>query len=85
MSKKIKLKLGDLVINYYDKERPSGVDGILHKRFESYYDEGLGRQVPVFWEVFGWTNPKRIMDSFLKNEIKKGYVDHYPMKKWTKK
>jgi len=75
---KIKLKVGDLV----KKAHLNVVEfGILIQRHESYWDEERELQVPVMWDVFGWTKPKKAIDSMLKKGISEGCITHAPMKK----
>ena len=75
---KVKLKVGDLV-----KKTHLGVveSGILLQRHDSYWDEERKHQVPVMWSVFGWTKPKKALDSTLKNGIAEGRIIHAPVKR----
>ena len=75
---KVKLKVGDLV-----KKTHEGVveSGILLQRHDSYWDEERKHQVPVMWSVFGWTKPKKALDSTLKKGIAEGRIIHAPIKR----
>jgi|TARA_R110000765_G_scaffold240780_1_gene343052 hypothetical protein len=74
---KVKLKVGDLVKKWHLNVVESG---ILIERHESYWNEDEKRQVPVMWNIFGWTKPKRALDSSLKKGIAEGRIIHAPIR-----
>ena len=75
---KVRLRVGDLV-----KKTHLGVmeSGILIQRHESYWDEEKKYQVPVMWNVFGWTKPRKALDSMLKKGNADGRIIHAPIKR----
>ena len=72
---KIELKVGDLVRKSHLNIMEAG---ILLQRHESHWDESIKQQVPVMWDIFGWTKPKRALDSMLKKGIANGRIVHAP-------
>ena len=75
---KINLKVRDLV----KKTHLAVVEsGILLQRHESYWDKEKKHQVPVMWSVFGWTKPRKALDSMLKKGIAEGRIVHAPIKR----
>jgi hypothetical protein len=75
---KVKLEVGDLVRKSHLNIMESG---ILLQRHESYWDKDKKHQVPVMWDIFGWTKPRKALDSMLKKGIIEGRITHAPLKK----
>ena len=78
MSKKIRLKVGDMLVSHYTIPPEHGV---LVKKCESYYDNDRGRQMKATWEIFGWQKKRRVLDSWIRTSIVNGHIEHYPVKK----
>ena len=77
--KRIKLNVGDLLVKY-DNGIPE--QAILHKKQSPYYNEEYERDVPAMWEMIGWGYQyHKVLDSFLKTQIDKELMAHYPAKK----
>ena len=77
--KRIKLNVGDLLVKY-DNGIPE--QAILHKKQSPYYNEEKERDIPAMWEVIGWGYQyHKVLDSFLKTQIDKELMKHYPTKK----
>tara|TARA_Y100000296_G_scaffold87192_1_gene130466 strand:+ start:2090 stop:2329 length:240 start_codon:yes stop_codon:yes gene_type:complete len=76
--KRIKFKVGDLLISYR-----SGTPevGILHKKHPSYYCIQRERMIPVMWEILGWETDRTYMESFLKKQVKDELLEYRPVKK----
>lgn len=78
VSKRIKLKVGDMLVSHYTNPPEQG---ILIEKHESYFDEQRGRQMKATWEVFGWPRKRRVLDSWIRKAIRNGDIEHYPVKK----
>ena len=74
--KRIKLKIGDMVVKY---DNGKAEQGVLHRKQPPYYDHKMDRQVGTLWEVLGWET--RILESFLKKKIHDQWIKHYPAEK----
>jgi hypothetical protein len=77
--KRLKLRVGDLLVKY---DNGIAEQAILHKKQSPYYSEEKDRDIPAMWELLGWGNQyHKVLDSFLKHQIERELITHYPAKK----